>query len=895
MDAITLDILIDPNGEARRVLEELKADFLLAGNSAEDAAKKVEKFEQGIKEQSAKRQATERLKELGQAHGDAGKAAQTHAEINSRLAQSVLQYAAPAVIVSATKKTLEYADSLVELSQKTGFSIEGLQRIGQVAKMSGSSFEQVAGAMNQLQNRLESGNKKAEAALRALGIAHDDYMRRSPDEQFREVAEAIAGIEDPAKRTEAAMALLGRSGAELIPTFLAIKDGGLEAASVLSTDFVQAAADANDELDKLMTKGQQMMQVFLAWPLLWVKTLQDWRAALVDFGRGMPSNLPAVGSPTNPFIPKTAVPADPFAPGAFGGNSLSFVEKELTDAVKDNIRARKKNTQAADELALAEFEASALNQRLRANEWASTARGGMFGPGWGQNIPGVGPGQFPGWALPFDPLQNRMNLDFSGANVNGSGAWMLRQPVESALGGATSGGGNWLSRMFSGRAGQVAGGVLGMLPGLIPGLSGRGASVGGSAGSLIGSLVGGPLAPILGPIGGFLGGAIGKLFGKREGARVNDQRDEFVAQFGDIHALNALLHEAGGNVDRLLAAKTENGLKKAIEEINQLLGDQAEDQQRLRAAMEKYGLSIADMGQKFKQTEITKGFKELGDDFRVLVGAGADFNKVAEKMAPEFGALIHTAIETGTTVPRELEPILAKMIEMGMLTDKNGDKFTELGQIPFAESMTEGFNKIVDAIKELTAVLSGELPAAARRGVDGANAAFRDLQPPDLNFGGPGGRPEVPDTGEPVYVSQGGIIHGKGRVLYFDKGGFVPRGSDTIPAMLTPGEMVISRDMVRDLAKLGEGDARLPFMRGGEVGPELPAPPVSRTQPVPPPQNTILPIFIEAGGREPEDVKREVMNSLPREIFSNAGQTRAALSKLIDERLAVALRRRRVA
>ena len=50
-----------------------------------------------------------------------------------------------------------------------------------------------------------------------------------------------------------------------------------------------------------------------------------------------------------------------------------------------------------------------------------------------------------------------------------------------------------------------------------------------------------------------------------------------------------------------------------------------------------------------------------------------------------------------------------------------------------------------------------------------------------------------PSLGVPSGLSTGGMAIGNGRVLYRAKGGdtlFKPRGTDTIPAMLSPGEYV---------------------------------------------------------------------------------------------------------
>lgn len=60
------------------------------------------------------------------------------------------------------------------------------------------------------------------------------------------------------------------------------------------------------------------------------------------------------------------------------------------------------------------------------------------------------------------------------------------------------------------------------------------------------------------------------------------------------------------------------------------------------------------------------------------------------------------------------------------------------------------------------------------------------------------------------YASTGGLITGHG-VIYRAKGGFAPRGTDTVPAMLTPGEFVMNRKAVKTLGpaflrRLNRGD-----------------------------------------------------------------------------------------
>lgn len=84
------------------------------------------------------------------------------------------------------------------------------------------------------------------------------------------------------------------------------------------------------------------------------------------------------------------------------------------------------------------------------------------------------------------------------------------------------------------------------------------------------------------------------------------------------------------------------------------------------------------------------------------------------------------------------------------------------------------------------------------KGMEALRKAIEGFNP----FGGGGG-------GEGVGGAIGGAIESVGKALGFSRGGivpmyaadgaFVPRGTDTVPAMLTPGEMVIPRDMVGEL------------------------------------------------------------------------------------------------
>lgn len=118
-------------------------------------------------------------------------------------------------------------DSTLKLSRSLGVSYEELRALQLAADLSGASSEQLATAFTRAQVTIAKagqGSKESVAALRTLGLAVDDLAGKSVTEQFAAIASAITRIQDPAQRAAAAVAIFGRSGAELLPVFSGLPD-----------------------------------------------------------------------------------------------------------------------------------------------------------------------------------------------------------------------------------------------------------------------------------------------------------------------------------------------------------------------------------------------------------------------------------------------------------------------------------------------------------------------------------------------------------------------------------------------------------------------------------------------------------------------------------------------
>jgi hypothetical protein len=91
-------------------------------------------------------------------------------------------------LAAAGKGLIDMADSLDELAQRSGASVENLSKLGAAARMSGLDTEQVSGALVKLSKNLgeiaAGGGKDAKAALDQLGVSAFNATGelRKPDE-----------------------------------------------------------------------------------------------------------------------------------------------------------------------------------------------------------------------------------------------------------------------------------------------------------------------------------------------------------------------------------------------------------------------------------------------------------------------------------------------------------------------------------------------------------------------------------------------------------------------------------------------------------------------------------------------------------------------------------------
>jgi len=723
---------------------EVTADTRQAERSFKSLDEGIAQVEKSLKELETQQKATEQ-------------AQQRAAQSTSKFADAVKGYVTAGVVIGAVKATMDWAGALTDLSAKTGISTTMLQKLQTAAGDSGVTVEKIGNAVQQMANRLASGDKSAVGAVQALGLSLTTLMRGTPDQAFLAIATAVGKIEDPMKRAQVAADLFGRSGLDLTKILNGEFVKAVDSATAASEESISALDDMGDAMGRLWQSGKVLLATVLQ-PLAPVlegiaKAAGYAAKGIGDLYAKIPSGFGALGAYGGTlkaydvlFGGPGAAPTAPAGPGlmtAAGYSAAGMSEADVTTAIKDlrdqarETTARQKRlAKASDEAAQALEQQAAIALRFNnivrtsdwlmarsgaanmgltlpplqaaagdlTNTWGGVANTGLLG--WNGNT-GISPASF----------LSRAQFNWSGAGLGGLNAAMPF--LAQALGGSATGG----------SIGGALGGVLGSQS-MFGGLSG----LGGFAGIL------GGIAPFLGPALGIVGSLIGKLFGPSEGKLASQDRSAYIQSLGGNEAFNQQFRnaqispdEAARLTNQLMSANSREAVKAAQEAINAaiarnnaLLQEQAGIESEIAAIEEQrkaladslvttydqvvqitrqYGINLDAAGQKVQQLGSTETFTDLLNNMQALERAGFDVGTMLDGMADEISNAVNRAIQFGTTVPENMRKYIESLAAAGRLVDANGQAITDLSQIQWGPAVQTQADIVNQAMAALDATM----------------------------------------------------------------------------------------------------------------------------------------------------------------------------------------------
>lgn len=179
------------------------------------------------------------------------------------LAGALGVYFSADLFVSWVKGSIDAADALFDLSERTGVATDSLSKLQYAAKLSDVTTEEFGTNLIKLNRSIAEaarGTGEAEKAFQAMGISVKDASGniRGTEQILGDIADKFSQYADGANKTALATALFGRSGASMI-TFLNNGRGGLAAmgrelerlGGVVMPDAARRANEFNDNLERI--------------------------------------------------------------------------------------------------------------------------------------------------------------------------------------------------------------------------------------------------------------------------------------------------------------------------------------------------------------------------------------------------------------------------------------------------------------------------------------------------------------------------------------------------------------------------------------------------------------------------------------------------------------------
>jgi len=249
-------------------------------------------------------------------------------------------------------------------------------------------------------------------------------------------------------------------------------------------------------------------------------------------------------------------------------------------------------------------------------------------------------------------------------------------------------------------------------------------------------------------------------------ARYNAMGLSIVEAFGGrgkqgLEALKAAQAEFNKRVDesKVKLDEMKSKLSSMEPELNTLISKAAEmgfvfnregqlvgfNFDKVAKVAKEFGIELSALGPAFQQARLTAEAQKVIDAFTLLTMSGANADAVLEGMKDEINEIVRDSLQFGTTIPKNMEPMIEQLIKQGDLTDKNGRKITDMAGLKFGDPVKTEYEKINGAIQTILSAMN-DLMSKINDLVDALDRALKprtltitaeyiDEGPPD-GFGG---------------------------------------------------------------------------------------------------------------------------------------------------------------
>ena len=273
------------------------------------------------------------------------------------------------------------------------------------------------------------------------------------------------------------------------------------------------------------------------------------------------------------------------------------------------------------------------------------------------------------------------------------------------------------------------------------------------------------------------GGMVGKVQNFADGGSVSEAKSYQFLQFEEgIFSMTRTIDKFIGNMD--MTDPAVNKVVRQLEYLQKHTGNLNKDQVLAHDYATRINMALINLLPKKKEeakvtAETAGAVKDLGD----AAAAGAEGLAATKNEFEGFGASFTGPIKQALANGGSIGDAFKKGAQS--LFQRLANKFLDKAFEPLERALDEGLNSLFSSISSQASNLFSGMGGGGGGG-DGIGRIVGQL------FGG-------------MMMSKGGIVPEKGmRPQYFAHGGMA-KGTDTIPAMLTPGEMVLTEEQQKGM------------------------------------------------------------------------------------------------
>ncbi len=200
------------------------------------------------------------------------------------------------VITRELGEFVKMGDDIGKASKRIGVAAEEYQKLTFAARRSGASNDDIEKSIKRLSSTifdLEAGLSEPKRAFDALGLSLDDVKGKSPEEQFKIIADRLNLVADASTKAALAQDIFGRAGTKLIPMIGEYRELAEEATNLglISNESVKAAEDLSDAWENL--KQTFIGIVSDSGILTWLRDFADGVKAIRDI-ENLPTGISGV-------------------------------------------------------------------------------------------------------------------------------------------------------------------------------------------------------------------------------------------------------------------------------------------------------------------------------------------------------------------------------------------------------------------------------------------------------------------------------------------------------------------------------------------------------------------------------------------------------------------------